>query len=56
MSQAISIEDIQKDKEAKFEILRQLYRGFQDEMEQIEEEQQRILLDMIKFRQNHEQS
>jgi hypothetical protein len=51
---SLSIEDIQKDREAKAEVLRKLYRGFREEMREIEEEQQKILLDIIRARKKDE--
>lgn len=54
MPQDISLEDIQRDEEAKSETLRQLYLAFQKEMEQIEDDQEKLLIDMIKLKQNHE--
>lgn len=52
--QELTQEDILKDREMKSEILRRLYQGFQNEMKEIEEQQQKILLDMIRFKQSHE--
>jgi hypothetical protein len=54
MTDMFSAQNIQKDKEVKSKILQQLYQGFQKEMKQLEEEQQKILLDMIKLKKTHE--
>jgi hypothetical protein len=50
----MNIENIQKDREIKSIVLQRLYQNFQEEMKQIEEEQQKILLDMIKLKKIHE--
>jgi hypothetical protein len=50
----MNTENIQKDREAESIVLQRLYQDFQEEMRRIEEEQQKILLDMINRKQDHE--